>query len=283
MKVKGVIVAAGYGTRFLPVTKTVPKELLPLMDRPAIDFIVDEFVQAGLDEILIISSRRKKALDDYFDREYELESELTKSNALSKLAKLPNPPAEIMTVRQREMNGTGNALLLARPFVGNHPFVVAYPDDIFTGGSLTSELVALHQKTGGSVLAVRDCSGMDVSRFGVVAVREKQGRQQVSDFVEKPPIGQEPSHLVSVGRYLFEPSFFDWLEEGKKSHRGGEYYHLYAMKKAIVAKRLWAHCTTLRHLDVGEPLGYLEAFCRYALSQPEWQEPARQLFETLSK
>lgn len=275
--IKGVIVAAGYGTRFLPATKTIPKEMFPLIDRPAIDFILEEFEQAGIRDVLIISSRRKKALDDFLDREVELESVLTKAGKDTFLQTIKPRNLNVQFVRQQVMNGTGNALLLAEPFIGEHPFVVAYPDDLFPGGTLAGELIAKHQNSGHSVLAVRDFSGQDVSRFGVVATTAEN---QVTNFVEKPAKGQEPSSLVSVGRYLFEGQFFHWLHEGLKKHQGGEYYHLYAMRRAIEEGRLAAHCTSLNHLDVGDPKGYLEAICRIALTRPELN--AKQLFQDLS-
>jgi UTP--glucose-1-phosphate uridylyltransferase len=276
MQYKGVIVAAGYGTRFLPATKTVPKELLPLLDRPAIDFVLEEFVQAGLAEILVISSRRKKALEDYFDREYELASELEKGQSpLAGKAQAVKP--RIFTTRQQAMNGTGNALLLAKPFLGSSPCVVAYPDDLFLGGSLAAELMACHAATGGSILALADRSGEDVSRFGVAAVAQDPVGLRVKGFVEKPQHGSEPSALVSLGRYLFEAEFFQDLAEGLAHHRGGEYYHLGAMNRAAAEGRLWGHVSSLEHLDVGEPLGYLQAFCRYATCHPVWGERAKEL------
>ena len=143
---KGVILAAGYGSRFLPVTKTVPKEMLPLIDKPSIDFIIEEFLQSGIEEILVVTSRRKKALEDYLDRDIELESIFKMQGDESKLKKIQSPDARIFFVRQREMLGTGHAVMASRPFIGEEPFVVAYPDDLHFGKvPLAKQLIATYE------------------------------------------------------------------------------------------------------------------------------------------
>ena len=163
---KGLIIAAGYGTRFFPVTKTIPKEMLPLINKPSMDFIIDEFISSGIKDILIITSRRKKTLEDYFDREVELESILTKQGADEKLSIITPPDANIFFVRQKEMNGTGHALLLARPFIGNEPFVVAYPDDIiFSKKPLAKQLIEKYEETGCCVLSTLH-NPPDINRHG---------------------------------------------------------------------------------------------------------------------
>ena len=153
---KGVILAAGYATRFLPASKTIPKEMFPLIDRPAIDFIVQEMVDSGIHDILLVSSRRKKVMEDYFDREIELSSAFSKSNEIEKLEVIKPIEANIFTLRQQRMMGTGNALMLVEPFVDNQPFVVAYPDDIVLGETpLCRQLIETWEKTGNTILAVR--------------------------------------------------------------------------------------------------------------------------------
>src|SRR5208283_1749200 len=165
---KGVIIAAGYGTRFLPVTKTVPKELLPVGTKPSIAFIVDEFIASGIDEIIIVSSRRKKALEDYFDREIELEEVFRREGRIDKLALVAASRAKVSFVRQTEMLGTGHALLQAKSLLCGEPCVVAYPDDLHVGTPpLSRQLIDLYEKTGKSVLATVFEPG-DVSRYGVV-------------------------------------------------------------------------------------------------------------------
>lgn len=263
---KGIIVAAGYGTRFLPATKTVPKELLPVGSRPSIAWIVDEFVASGIVDIAIISSRRKKALEDYFDREVELEELFRREGKPEKLALIAPADARIVFVRQREMRGTGHALLQARSFVGDSPCVVAYPDDLHSGPvPLARQLAELHAATGKSVLATILEPG-DVSRYGVVD--PAQDGVSVRGFVEKPAPGREPSHEVSIGRYLYTPEFFEILEEGWRRHQVGEYFHTYALDRLIAAGKVVYKRVEGERLDTGDPAGYLDAVLRDAAADP---------------
>ncbi len=264
---KGVIVAAGYGTRFLPVTKTIPKEMLPLVNVPSIAFIVDEFIGSGIKDIIIISSRRKKVLEDYFDREIELESVFEKEGKQASLERISAySDIRFAFVRQRRMLGTGHALLQVKSFIGNDACIVAYPDDIHLGAPpLSAQLVEAYQASGCSVMASIHEAG-DVSRYGVLDIAEDG--LHVRAIMEKPTPGSEPSHEVSIGRYLFTPNFFDYLEEGWKQHKGGEYFHIYALNKlmdkgAVVFRRVLGE-----RLDTGEPEGYLNAILRYADTMP---------------
>lgn len=263
---KGIIVAAGYGTRFLPVTKTVPKELLPVGTKPSVSYIVDEFVASGIRDIIIITSRRKKALEDYFDREMELESLFRSQGKVDRAKAIEPPDARFYFVRQREMTGTGHALLQTRNLIGNEPCVVAYPDDLHIGKvPLALQLVETYKKTGKCVLATILEPG-DVSRYGVVD--PSPDGIGVKGFVEKPPKGSEPSHEVSIGRYLYTPEFFDFLEEGWKKHESGEYYHSYALDRMIEAGKVAFHRVEGTRLDTGDPSGYLEAILRNATGDP---------------
>lgn len=275
---KGIIVAAGYGTRFLPVTKTIPKEMLPLVNVPSIQFIVDEFVDSGITDIVIITSRRKKALEDYFDREVELESVFEREGKAKQLGLVAPPKANIAFVRQQRMMGTGHALLAVKAWVGSDACVVAYPDDLHFGETpLASQLVAAYERTGCSVLASFTEPG-DVSRYGVLEVA-KDGTH-VSGIVEKPPKGGEPSHEVSIGRYLYAPEFFSLLEEGWKLHLDlaarenreiGEYFHVYALNRLMKEGKVVYCPMTGTRLDTGEPAGYLDAVLRYADTKPEFR------------
>lgn len=265
---KGVIVAAGYGTRFLPVTKTVPKEMLPLINIPSISFIVDEFVKSGIEDIIIISSRRKKVLEDFFDREVELEGVFQKEGKADKLAAIDVPAnVRFAFVRQQRMMGTGHALLQVRNLIGAEPCVVAYPDDLHIGGEkpLAAQLIDEWKKTGCSVMASVHESG-DVSRYGVLDIAADG--THVKGIVEKPAKGAEPSKEVSIGRYLYTSEFFDYLEEGWKSHSGGEYYHIYALNKLMESGKVVYKRLSGERLDTGEPEGYLEAILRYADTVP---------------
>jgi UTP--glucose-1-phosphate uridylyltransferase len=266
---KGVIVTAGYGTRFLPVTKTIPKEMLPLVNRPSIDLIVEEFLRSGVTEILFITSRRKKAIEDYFDREVELETFLGAKGDGKHLGLIASSAAKCFFVRQREMRGTGHALLLCRPFVGKEPFVVAYPDDIVLGEKpLARQLIETYEKTGCSVLATLH-DPPDLGRYGVISIAADN--LHVTGFVEKPAPGKEPSREASIGRFLYAPDFLDQLEreweKGRKAE--GEFWHMPALaalagKNRVVFKRLEGE-----RLDTGEPAGYINAFIRYAEMRPE--------------
>lgn len=263
---KGVIVAAGYGTRFLPVTKTVPKELLPVGTKPSIAYIVEEFIASGIEDIVVISSRRKKALEDWFDREVELEELFRREGRTDKLALVDPPAARVAFVRQAEMRGTGHALLQVKDLVGSESCVVAYPDDLHVGPKpLARQLVEVHEATGKSVLATILEPG-DVSRYGVVdPAPDGVG---VRGFIEKPAPGREPSHEVSIGRYLYTPEFFELLEEGWRKHSSGEYFHTYALDRLIAAGKVAFKRTEGERLDTGDPAGYFEAILRNAVEDP---------------
>jgi len=270
---KGVIVAAGYGTRFLPVTKTGPKEMLPLVTVPAIAFIMDEFAASGISDVIVITSRRKKALEDYFDREAELESVFMREGKADKAALVGPPPVRVSFVRQTEMRGTGHALLQVAPFIGDEPCVVAYPDDLHVGEPpLARQLIEAHARTGCSVLATIHEEG-DVSRYGVVDPAPDGLR--VRGFVEKPARGTEPSHEVSIGRYLYTPEFFHKLAEGWDPRAPGEYYHLGALKALIAEGKLAYVRAKGERLDTGEPAGYVKAFLARAWEEPELREAVR--------
>jgi UTP--glucose-1-phosphate uridylyltransferase len=270
--VKGVILAAGYGTRFLPVTKTIPKEMLPLIDKPSIDFIIEEFLQSGIEEILVVTSRRKKALEDYLDREIELESIFQAEGAQDKLEKIRPPKAKFFFVRQQQMLGTGHALLATRPFVGEQPFVVAYPDDLHIGKiPLAKQLIDTYERTGCCVLStVYDPP--EIHRYGTIAIAEDG--LHVTRLVEKAPPGTEPSKDASLGRFLYTPDFFPALEAEWNKHdpQEGEYFHtpavnVLAAEGKVVFKR-WEG----ERLDTGKPDGFLRSLLRYAQTVPEFKE-----------
>ena len=275
MSIKGVIVAAGYGTRLLPVTRVVPKELLPLVDRPAIDFIAEEFEQAGITEVLLITSRRKRTLEDWFDRDPELEQVFEREQAWDKLAKARPRKLHVEVVRQQDMGGTGDALRLARTFAGADPVVVAYPDDLFTGGNPTARLIDTWRQTGCSVLTAENLEGTDVSRYGVLDAVAEGDWLRVRDIVEKPAPGTEPSHWVTYGRYLYTPDFFPILEQHYQAHEGGEYYPMPAITEMASAGRVVAVSAGAVRRDTGTTLGYLQAVIDEALSRPDLAESLR--------
>ena len=265
---KAVVVAAGYGSRFFPVTRCVPKEMLPLGTRPALDLVIQELVDGGITDVLVLTSRRKKVLEDWFDRSPELESVF--SDRPDRRVQLDPPAVRVQFARQREMLGTGHALMLAAGFAGSDPVVVAYPDDLFEGDNVTRQLINAYELSGHSALAVRDFGAADVSRYGVVDVAEREDALwDVRGMVEKPSAGSEPSKLVSLGRYLLTPSFFDHLKEGLEAHQEGEFYHVYGLQKLAAQGRLVAcDVSSSTHQDTGEPLGYWKAVVEHALDDP---------------
>ena len=270
MAVKGVIVAAGYGSRLLPITRCVPKAMLPILDRPAIDYVVQEFIDAGIEDVLIITSRRKKSLEDWFDRDPELEAVFTREGADAKLAKIQPPAIRVQFIRQQSMQGTGQALLLARAFAGADPVVVAYPDDLFHGPNVSAALIATHQATGASVLSAMKVEEEDaLSRYGVLAVEiDRDEVLRVRNIVEKPPLGTAPSNLVSLGRYLFTPEIFSLLADGLEKHQGGEYFHVDAMMALAADNKLVAQPIAAERYDTGTTLDYLKTVMTVALDHP---------------
>ncbi len=269
---KGLIIAAGYGTRFLPVTKTIPKEMLPLVDRPAIDFIVEEFINSGIKDILIVTSRRKKSLDDYFDREIELESLFSSNSDSINLSKIAPFDANIYFLRQKKMLGTGHAILSCKEFVGDSPFVVAYPDDIvFSKIPLAKQLIDIYNKIGKNVLAVEKKES-DLSRYGVISYENENNYLKVKSIIEKPPKGSEPSNLISIGRYLYTSELFSLLESGFAKHKGGEFYHIDSINALCNDNKVAACQFDGERIDVGEKLGYLNGIIKYALTREDLRE-----------
>ncbi len=274
--------AAGYGTRFLPASKTVPKELFPLIDKPVIDFIVSEFISSGIEDILVVTSRRKKVLEDYLDREMELEGIL--SNNPEKLKKITPPNANIHFIRQREMKGTGDALSLCESFVNGCPFVVAFPDDLVFGPvPLAKQLIEVYLDSGKSVLAVKNMPNEDVSRYGVVNYNGQTGDNvyRIDGIVEKPKKGTEPSRLVSLGRYLFTPEIFGAIEELNHLRNGeGEFYQTELVNLLAQRDRVLALDFEGDRYDTGEPLGYLKTIVDYALAHEKYRAEFRQFLRT---
>lgn len=264
---KGLILAAGYGTRFLPVTKTIPKEMLPLVDKPSISFIIEEFLASGITEILIITSRRKKSLEDFLDREIELEEIFRREGREDKLELIRPYKAKVYFVRQQEMLGTGHALLQAKSLLEGQPFVVAYPDDLHFGDiPLTKQLIDVYKETNCSVMSTIH-NPPNLSRYGILELADDGFH--VKDIVEKPAPGTEPSKEASIGRYLYTYELFKLLEEGWDLHRGGEYYHTYALKQLMQQGKVVYKQIDGERLDTGEPAGYLRAILRYAAMKPE--------------
>ncbi len=265
---KGVIVAAGYGTRFLPLTKTIPKEMLPLYDRPLIDFILDEFEEAGIRDIIIISSRRKKMLEDYLDRDIELEKFLGDGKKYDALRGIKPRNMDFCFIRQQEMRGTGQALLLIKPFIKDEPFVVAYPDDIVLNNpGISSLMIDLHKQNGKNILAVRK-ETVNLSRYGVAKLKKSGDTLDIEKLIEKPLNEDAPSNFISIGRYLFTPEILGILEKQYKNHANGEFYHTEAINVLAAAGKVSAFEIKGIMLDTGEPESYLLSLLMYVSRHP---------------
>jgi|TARA_B100000929_G_scaffold64920_1_gene49517 UTP--glucose-1-phosphate uridylyltransferase len=271
---KGVILAAGYATRFLPASKTIPKEMFPLIDRPAIDFIVQEMVDSGIQDILLVSSRRKKVMEDYFDREVELTSAFSRSNEFEKLEVIKPIEANIFTLRQQHMMGTGNALMLVEPFVDKEPFVVAYPDDIVLGEKpLSKQLIETWEKTGNTVLSVQELEEDQLWRYGVIDPDGDGKIMNVKKMVEKPKHGTAPSRFVSFGRYLYTPELFDALRTSDKSHSSkSEFTQTEAINHMAALGKVSAVKFEGTRYDLGDPLGFLTSAMQIGLQRSEFKD-----------
>lgn len=271
---KAIIPAAGLGTRFLPATKAQPKEMLPIVDKPAIQYIVEEAVQSGIEEILIITGRNKRAIEDHFDRNIELELSLKaqgKYDLLSLVEELSS--VTIHYVRQKEAKGLGHAILCAKQFVGQEPFAVLLGDDIIEASVPgLKQLIEVYNDNPGTVLGVQEVAKEKVCNYGIVKpVHIKNRLWKVTDLVEKPPVDKAPSQLAAIGRYIIEPEIFGILENTQPG-QGGEIQLTDALKILAESKPVYAHCFEGRRYDVGDKQGYLEATVEYALKSPDLRE-----------
>ena len=279
---KAIIIAAGYGTRFLPVTKTIPKEMLPLIDTPSIEFIINEFIESGIKDILIITSRRKKSLDDYFDREVELESFLKEKKDQKNLNKIIPKDVNLFFLRQKHMKGTGHAILICKDFIGDSPFIVAYPDDIvFSSIPLTKQLMDVYNSTKCNVLAAEEIEG-DVSRYGVIDFIKEGNHYKIKKIIEKPKTGLEPSKLISVGRYLFTPELLPILKKQYSKHVQGEFYHIDAINALASGNKVFACKFQGDRIDTGEKIEYFEGIIKYGLEREDLKEDVKRILKKYS-
>jgi UTP--glucose-1-phosphate uridylyltransferase len=277
---KAVLPAAGLGTRFLPVTKAVPKEMLPLLDRPCIEYVVAEAVEAGLTDIVLVTARGKGAMEDYFDRSPTLEATLEAAGKSALLAEVRRVArlATVVTVRQQEQRGLGHAVLAAAPAVGNEPFAVLLGDDIIDAPRpAIGQLAAVHAEHGGAVVALQEVPWADTKRYGICAGEmESPAVMCVRAMVEKPAPENAPSNLSIVGRYVLPGEIFDILRTTQPG-AGGEIQLTDAI--AVLAARGDTRGLLFegRRFDTGNPLGLLEATLHYALQRPEYADGARAL------
>lgn len=271
---KAIIPAAGLGTRFLPATKAQPKEMLPIVDKPAIQYIVEEAIQSGIEEILIITGRNKRAIEDHFDRSVELELQLKQQGKYDLLGLVEEiSKVTIHYVRQKEAKGLGHAVLCAKQFVGNEPFAVLLGDDIVDANvPCLKQLIDVFEDYPGSILGVQEVSKAKVSSYGIVNPKPvKHNLWQALDLIEKPAIKEAPSQLAVLGRYIIEPEIFDLLEQTEPG-QGGEIQLTDALCRLAKLRPVYAYNFYGRRYDVGDKQGYLEATVEYALKRPDLRD-----------
>lgn len=281
---KAVIPAAGLGTRFLPFTKAVPKEMLPVIDRPVIQYIVEEAIEAGMDDILIITSRHKKVMEDHFDRHTELEDALAgkgKTEEAEQVRAL-GEMANIHFVRQGEARGLGHAIGMARHHVGNEPFAVLLGDDIMRSDVLKG-LVATYVEHGTSAVAVMEVAPENISNYGCAAA-DGLGEQvvNITGLVEKPPVDEAPSNLAVMGRYLFTPAIFDEIDQTQPGV-GGEIQITDAMVSLMAKEPLKGFTFTEGRYDTGKKIDYLRAVVEFALEREDLGPEFRTILSEIAK
>lgn len=273
MKVrKAIIPAAGLGTRFLPATKAQPKEMLPIVDKPTIQYIIEEAVESGIEEILIITGRNKRAIEDHFDKSVELEMELKskhKDELLKEVDYISNL-AQIYYIRQKEPKGLGHAIYCAKTFVGNEPFAVMLGDDVVDNKEpCLKQLIDVYNEYKTTILGVQEVPLEDVNKYGIVkGMHIEDGVFKVKDLIEKPDIEKAPSNIAILGRYIITPSIFEILEHTKPG-KGGEIQLTDALKELLNKEAMYAYVFKGRRYDVGDKLGFLQATVEFALKRDD--------------
>ncbi len=276
MKVrKAIIPAAGLGTRFLPATKAQPKEMMPIVDKPAIQYIVEEAVASGIEEILIITGRNKRAIEDHFDKSIELEDELEHNSKqeLLKVVKDISNMADIYYIRQKEPKGLGHAISRAKNFVGNEPFAVMLGDDIVDSKvPCLKQLINCYNKFKTSILGVQAVDKSEVFKYGIIKGLEIENKvYKVNSMIEKPKIEEAPSNIAILGRYIITPEIFEILERTKPG-KGGEIQLTDALKELSKQESIYAYSFEGKRYDVGDKLGFLKANIEYALKRDDLKE-----------
>jgi UTP--glucose-1-phosphate uridylyltransferase len=277
---KAVIPAAGLGTRFLPASKSQPKEMIPIVDKPGIQYTVEEAVRSGFEDILIVTSRQKSSIEDHFDRSLELEQRLQDAGKHDELAEVRRIAelADVHYVRQKEPLGFGHAVLMARAHVGDEPFAVMVPDEIVPEpqgdeAGLLEKMIEVFEQRGASVLAVQEVPHEEISSYGAIAPQDIDGRvARISDIVEKPAVDEAPSDLAARGRYVFTPEIFDALERTKPGV-GQEIQLTDAIRLLVSESPVYAYIHDGVILDVGKKLDYLRATVELALRRDDLAKP----------
>lgn len=275
---KAVIPAAGYGTRFLPLTKAQPKEMLPIIDTPTIQLVVEEAVQSGITDILMVIGKSKRAIEEHFDRNIELEQELADKGKIKLRDRIRriSDMADIHFVWQKELNGLGDAVSYARNHVGNEPFALLLGDTILESTNevpVTQQLINVFTATGGSVVALEEVPADKVNRYGIIdGIPQGNGVYRVADFVEKPDPSEAPSNLAFAGRYVFSPDIFDFLVQTGRG-KNNEIQLTDAMRDMAKSRPMYGTRIEGRRHDIGNKLDFIKTNIHYALKHPEMREP----------
>lgn len=283
---KAVIPAAGLGTRVLPATKALPKEMLNIVDKPSLQYIVEELVEAGITEIVIVTGRNKNSIEDHFDYSYEMEETLKNSNKnelLSKISHISNM-ANIYYVRQNMPLGLGHAILKTKSFIGDEPFLIALGDDIIYNPKkvVSKQLIEKYQKYGKSVIACQEVPEEDVSKYGIVEIKKTLDEKtfEINDFIEKPSIDEAPSKMACLGRYLLSPKIFEFLENAKPG-KGGEIQLTDSILNMLKnGEDVLAYNFDGKRYDIGNKIGLLIANIEFGLRN---EETARELKKYLKR
>ena len=271
---KAIIPAAGLGTRFLPATKAMPKEMLPIVDRPTIEYIVEEAIASGIEDIIIVTGKGKRAIEDHFDRNFELESNLIEKGKLELLEKVnQSSNVEIHYIRQKEPKGLGHAVWCARNFIGDEPFAVLLGDDIVQAEvPCTKQLIDQYNETGSSVIGVQTVPDEETHRYGIIDPISSNGRlYEVSKFIEKPKQGTAPSNQAIMGRYVLTPEIFEFLSL-LETGAGGEIQLTDAIQKLNEKQKVFAYDFKGKRYDVGEKIGFVKTTIDMALENEEIRE-----------
>ncbi len=273
---KAVIPAAGLGTRFLPATKAQPKEMLPIVDKPTLQYIIEEAIESGIEEILIITGRNKSSIENHFDKSVELELELEKkgkTDLLEEVRKISDM-VNIHYIRQKEPKGLGHAIYCAKSFIGNEPFAVLLGDDIVYNPEkpCLKQMIEAYDEYNATVLGVQEVPREDVNKYGIVEGKNIRDRvYKVKGLIEKPAIEAAPSNIAILGRYIINPAIFEILEHTKPG-KGGEIQLTDALKELAQREEMYAYVFEGRRYDVGDKQGFLEATVEYALRREDLKD-----------
>lgn len=272
---KAIIPAAGLGTRFLPATKAQPKEMLPIVDKPTLQFIIEEAVESGIEEILIITGRNKKSIEDHFDKSVELELELEKKGKIKLLEEVRkiSDMVNIHYIRQKEPLGLGHAIYCAKSFISNEPFAVLLGDDIvYSNKPCLKQMLEVYDEYKTTILGVQKVPEAEVSKYGIVKGKQIEDRiYKVKDLIEKPAVEDAPSNIAILGRYIINPVIFEILEHTKPG-KGGEIQLTDALKELAHREAMYAYNFEGKRYDVGDKQGFLEATVEYALRREDLRE-----------